>query len=141
MTDKSSRFKGAIIQKKEETQKLFPKVKEKQQRIEEFLEYQDCKQIDRKMWVMLVKDIYIHTKKEIEIVFWFQDEYEAAVGLIEAVDRFAPNLVTKRFLGNREGMKGAKSQQKKKELNSRGKPASKVKNVLVDIYVYNVDCA
>ncbi len=126
MTDKSSRFKGAIIQKKEETQKLFPKVKEKQQRIEEFLEYQDCKQIDRKMWVMLVKDIYIHTKKEIEIVFWFQDEYEAAVGLIEAVDRFAPNLVTKRFLGNREGMKGAKSQQKKKELNSRGKPASKV---------------
>lgn len=90
---------------------------------------------------MLVKDIYIHTKKEIEIVFWFQDEYEAAVGLIEAVDRFAPNLVTKRFLGNREGMKGAKSQQKKKELNSRGKPASKVKNVLVDIYVYNVDCA
>lgn len=126
MTDKSSRFKGAIIQKKEETQKIFPKVKEKQQRIEEFLEYQDCKQIDRKMWVMLVKDIYIHTKKEIEIVFWFQDEYEAAVGLIEAVDRFAPNLVTKRFLGNREGMKGAKSQQKKKELNSRGKPASKV---------------
>ena len=126
MTDKSSRFKGAIIQKKEETQKLFPKVKEKQQRIEQFLEYQDCKQIDRKMWVMLVKDIYIHTKKEIEIVFWFQDEYEAAVGLIEAVDRFAPNLVTKRFLGNREGMKGAKSQQKKKELNSRGKPASKV---------------
>ena len=61
--------------------------------------------------------------------------------MIEAVDRFAPNLVTKRFLGNREGMKGAKSQQKKKELNSRGKPASKVKNVLVDIYVYNVDCA
>ena len=126
MTDKASRFKGAIIQKKEETKKLFPKVKEKQQRIEEFLEYQDCKQIDRKMWVMLVKDIYIHTKKEIEIVFWFQDEYEAAVGLIEAVDRFAPNLVTKRFLGNREGMKGAQSQQKKKELNSRGKPASKV---------------
>lgn len=126
MTDKASRFKGAIIQKKEETKKLFPKVKEKQQRIEEFLEYQDCKQIDRKMWVMLVKDIYIHTKKEIEIVFWFQDEYEAAVGLIEAVDRFAPNLVTKRFLGNREGMKGAQSQQKKKELNSRGEPASKV---------------
>lgn len=107
MTDKASRFKGAIIQKKEETKKLFPKAKEKQQRIEAFLEYQDCKQIDRKMWIMLVKDIYIHTKKEIEIVFWFQDEYEAAVGLIEAVDRFAPNLVTKRFLGNREGMKGA----------------------------------
>ena len=72
-----------------------------------FLEYQDCKQIDRKMLVMLVKDIYIHAKKEIEIVFWFQDEYETAVGLIEAVNRLSPNPVTKRFLGKKEGMESA----------------------------------
>ena len=56
---------------------------------------------------MLVKDIYIHAKKEIEIVFWFQDEYETAVGLIEAVNRLSPNPVTKRFLGKKEGMESA----------------------------------
>ena len=103
----SQQIQDAIIQQKEETKKVFSKVKEKQQWIKEFLEYQDCKQIDRKMLVMLVKDIYIHTKKEIEIVFWFQDEYEIAVGLIETVDRLSPNPVTKRFLGKKEGMESA----------------------------------
>lgn len=103
----SQQIQDAIIQQKEETKKLFSKIKEKQQWIEEFLEYQDCKQIDRKMLVMLVKDIYIHTKKEIEIVFWFQDEYETAVSLIEAVDRLSPNPVTKQFLGKKEGIESA----------------------------------
>lgn len=103
----SQQIQDATIRQKEESQKQFSKIKEKQQWIEEFLKYQNCRQIDRKMLVMLIKDIYIHTKKEIEIVFWFQDEYEAAVSLIEAVDKLSPNPVTKRFLEKKEGMESA----------------------------------
>ena len=103
----SQQIQDAIILQKEESKKLLSEIKEKQQWLEEFIKYQDCRQVDRKMLVMLVKNIYIHTKKEIEIVFWFQDEYEAAVSLIEAVDRIAPNSVTKCFLGKREGVESA----------------------------------
>lgn len=78
------------------------------------MKYQDCRQVDRKMLVMLIKDIYIHSKKEIEIVFWFQDEYEAAVSLIEAVDRISPNPVTKSFLGKRREQKVSRVSRKKK---------------------------
>lgn len=106
--DRQSRqIQEAIIQQKEDSQKLFSKMREKQQWIEEFLKYQDCGQVDRKMLVMLVKDIYIHTKQEIEIVFWFQDEYEAAVSLIEAVDKCSPNPRIKQFLEKKEGMESA----------------------------------
>lgn len=99
----SQQIQDAVIQQKEEIKRLISEIKEKQQWLEEFMKYQDCRQVDRKMLVMLIKDIYIHSKKEIEIVFWFQDEYEAAVSLIEAVDRISPNPVTKSFLGKREG--------------------------------------
>ena len=68
----SQQIQDAIIQQKEETKKLFSKIKEKQEWIEEFLGYQDCKQIDRKMLVMLVKDIYIHAKKKLKSCFGFR---------------------------------------------------------------------
>lgn len=103
----SQQIQDAIIRQKEETKKLFSKMQEKQQWIDEFLKYQDCRQMDRKMLVMLVKDIFIHTKKEIEIVFWFRDEYEATVSLIEAVNRSMPNPVTQHFLDKMEGMESA----------------------------------
>ena len=72
---------------------------EKQQEwLEYFLEYQDRTEVDRLMLVNLVKRIEVYEQKRITIHFWFEDEFEKVLGLLETVNRAKPDLRVEAFL-------------------------------------------
>ena len=72
---------------------------EKQQEwLEYFLEYRDRTEVDRLMLVNLVKRIEVYEQKRITIHFWFEDEFEKVLGLLETVNRAKPDLRVEAFL-------------------------------------------
>lgn len=52
--------------------------------IAQFKEYENVKELDRVMLVLLVDQIYIYEDKRVEIIFRFQDQYEAYLKYIKA---------------------------------------------------------
>ena len=72
---------------------------EKQQEwLEYFLEYRDRTEVDRLMLVNLVKRIEVYEQKRIIIHFWFEDEFEKVLGLLETVNRAKPDQRVEAFL-------------------------------------------
>lgn len=72
---------------------------EKQQEwLEYFLEYRDRTEVDRLMLVNLVKRIEVYEQKRITIHFWFEDEFEKVLGLLETVNRAKPDRRVEAFL-------------------------------------------
>ena len=72
---------------------------EKQQEwLEYFLEYRDRTEVDRLMLVNLVKRIEVYEQKRIIIHFWFEDEFEKVLGLLETVNRAKPDQHVEAFL-------------------------------------------
>lgn len=72
---------------------------EKQQEwLEYFLEYRDRTEVDRLMLVNLVKRIEVYEQKRIIIHFWFEDEFEKVLGLLETVNRAKPARRVEAFL-------------------------------------------
>ena len=72
---------------------------EKQQEwLEYFLEYRDRTEVDRLMLVNLVKRIEVYEQKRIIIHFWFEDEFEKVLGLLETVNRTKPDQRVEAFL-------------------------------------------
>jgi site-specific DNA recombinase len=66
---------------------------EKQQEwMRHFLEYQDAEEIDRIMLSLLVKRIRIYSGKQIEVEFWFGDEFERLLSLLATVNKVQPNM-------------------------------------------------
>lgn len=50
------------------------------------------------MLVNLVKRIEVYEQKRITIHFWFEDEFEKVLGLLETVNRAKPDLRVEAFL-------------------------------------------
>ena len=66
-----------------------------------FLEYRDRTEVDRLMLVNLVKRIEVYEQKRIIIHFWFEDEFEKVLGLLETVNRAKPDRKVEAFLKGR----------------------------------------
>ncbi|MFR0985243.1 MAG: zinc ribbon domain-containing protein [Frisingicoccus sp.] len=73
-----------------------------------FLEYQDVEEIDHTMLVMLVKRIRIHEGKRVSIDFWFADEFERMLSLLQTANQVQPDEKLELFL-NRGGVQHAQS--------------------------------
>lgn len=75
--------------------------------MEYFLCYKDAREIDRMAVSMLVKRVRIHNGKQISIDFWFADEFERLVSLLQTVNSIQPNQELEAFLDKRGGIKSA----------------------------------
>ena len=75
--------------------------------MEYFLCYKDAREVDRMAVSMLVKRVRIHNGKQISIDFWFADEFERLVSLLQTVNSIQPNQELEAFLDKRGGIKSA----------------------------------
>ena len=75
--------------------------------MEYFLCYKDVREVDRMEVSMLVKRVRIHNGKQISIDFWFADEFERLVSLLQTVNTIQPNKALEAFLDKRGGIKSA----------------------------------
>ena len=75
--------------------------------MEYFLCYKDAREVDRMAVSMLVKRVRIHNGKQISIDFWFADEFERLVSLLQTVNSIQPNKELEAFLDKRGGIKSA----------------------------------
>lgn len=87
---------------KEEIRNLQETLERQQEWMACFLEYRDRTEVDRLMLVNLVKRIDIHEKKRVTIHFWFEDEFEKVLGLLETVNRAEPDDRVEAFLKGKE---------------------------------------
>lgn len=55
------------------------------------------------MVAMLIKRIRVHSDKKVSIEFWFEDEFERLMALLETANRIQPNGVLADFLNKMEG--------------------------------------
>ena len=69
-----------------------------------FLNYKETEDFDRMTIAMLVKRVRIHNDKRVSIDFWFSDEFEHLVSLVQAANSVCPNQKFHTFL-NKEGGK------------------------------------
>lgn len=81
---------------------------EKQKKwMEYFLCYKDIREVDRMVISMLVKRIRIHSGNQVSIDFWFADEFERMVSLLQTVNEIQPNEALDAFLNRKGGVKSA----------------------------------
>ena len=64
--------------------------------------YKDIEEIDRTVIVMMVKRIRIGADKRIAIDFWYADEYERLISLLENINQVQPDDTLASFLDNRK---------------------------------------
>ena len=75
--------------------------------MEHFLRYRDIREVDRMVISMLVKRIRIHSGNQVSIDFWFADEFEQLVSLLQTVNEIQPNQALDAFLNQEGGKKRA----------------------------------
>lgn len=75
--------------------------------MEYFLCYKDIREVDRMVVSMLVKRIRIHSRNQVSIDFWFADEFERLVSLLQTVNEIQPNKALDAFLNQEGGSKSA----------------------------------
>lgn len=75
--------------------------------MEHFLRYRDIREVDRMVISMLVKRIRIHSGNQVSIDFWFADEFEQLVSLLQTVNEIQPNKALDAFLNQEGGKKRA----------------------------------
>ena len=81
---------------------------EKQKKwMEYFLCYKDVREVDRMVVSMLVKRIRIHSGNRVSIDFWFADEFERLVSLLQTVNEVRPNEALDSFLNWKGGIQDA----------------------------------
>ena len=81
---------------------------EKQKKwMEYFLCYKDIREVDRMVISMLVKRIRIHSGNRVSIDFWFADEFERLISLLQTVNQIQPNEALDTFLNQKGGVKSA----------------------------------
>lgn len=88
----------AIQTQQEEIGNLRETLEKQQEWMRYFLEYKNAEDIDRVMLVMLVKRIRIHKGKRISIDFWYADEFEHMVSLLQTVNQVQPEQALDKFL-------------------------------------------
>ena len=92
----------AIKRQKEDILHLTETLDRQQEWMKYFLVCKDIEEIDRTVIVMLVKRISIYADKRVSMEFFFGDEYERLVSLLENINRVKPDSVLGTFLGNRK---------------------------------------
>ena len=95
-------IRRAMEYQQEEIRNLQETLENQQEWIAYFLEYQNRAEIDRLMLVNLVKRIYIHKDKRVTIHFWFEDEFEKVLSLLETVNQVRPDGQLAAFLERKE---------------------------------------
>mgnify|MGYP001625241216 FL=1 len=92
----------AIKRQKEDILNLTATVDRQQDWMKHILMYKDTEEIDRTVIVMMVKRIRIGADKRITIDFWYADEYERLISLLENINQVQPNDALASFLDNRK---------------------------------------
>ena len=106
---------------------------EKQQEwLEYFLEYRDRTEVDRLMLVNLVKRIEVYEQKRIIIHFWFEDEFEKVLGLLETVNRGKAGPAC----GSLPERKGGRKQVPKVSKRGQRRQSSKPEVKYLRTYIY-----
>lgn len=95
-------IRRAMEYQQEEIRNLQETLENQQEWIAYFLEYQNRAEIDRLMLVNLVKRIYIHKDKRVTIHFWFEDEFEKVLSLLETVNQVRPDGQLAAFFERKE---------------------------------------
>ena len=77
-------------------------VEQQQEWMKHILVYKDIDEVDRTVIVMLVKRIRVSADKRITLEFWYEDEYERLISLLENISQVQPDGVLASFLENRK---------------------------------------
>lgn len=93
---------AAVRRQKEDILNLAATVEQQQEWMKHILVYKDIDQIDRTVIVMLVKRIRVSADKRITLEFWYEDEYERLISLLENISQVQPDGVLASFLENRK---------------------------------------
>ena len=94
---------SAIKRQREDISDMLSMMEKQQEWMKHFLVCKDTEEIDRVMVAMLIKRIRVHSDKKVSIEFWFEDEFERLVALLETANRIQPNGVLAGFLNKMEG--------------------------------------
>ena len=92
----------AIKRQKEDLSNLAATMDRQLEWMEHFLKYEDVEEIDRTVIAMLVKRISIHADKRVSIDFWYADEYERLISLLENINQVQPDDTLASFLDDRK---------------------------------------
>lgn len=94
----------AVKRQKEDILNLSATMDRQQEWMERILLYKDIEEIDRTVIVILVKRIRISADKMVSIDFWYEDEYERLISLLENINQAQPDAALASFLeNNKEG--------------------------------------
>lgn len=93
---------AAIRRQKADILNLAATVEQQQEWMKHILVYKDIDEVDRTVIVMLVKRIRVSADKRITLEFWYEDEYERLVSLLENISQVQPDGVLASFLENRK---------------------------------------
>lgn len=94
---------AAIKKQRENISDMLSKMDRQQEWMKYFLVCKDMDEIDRIMVSMLIKRIRVHSDKNVSIEFWFEDEFERLMTLLETANRIEPNSVLASFLAHKNG--------------------------------------
>lgn len=95
---KFSDLEEVIKQQKFEMENIKETIEKQREWMKYFLVHKDKTQIDRMMVSMLVKRVRIESKKRVYIDFWFADEFESALALLESMNQIQPDVSRSSFL-------------------------------------------
>lgn len=82
----------------EESRNIFRNICGKNNWIEHFLKFGQIKELDRRLVVSLIKDIQVTAQGNLEVTFWFEDEYRQAIEKIKQIHSELPNAKMQGFL-------------------------------------------
>ena len=91
-------IEGLIEHHQEENQNTIKSICGKHNWIEHFLKFGQIESLDRKIVVSFIKNIYVTNKGNLEVEFWFDDEYKSAIDKIQQINMELPNPQMSAFL-------------------------------------------
>lgn len=92
----------AIKRQQEDILNLSATMDRQQEWMKRILLYKDIEEIDRTVIVVMVKRISISADKRVFIDFWYEDEYERLISLLENINQVQPDGALASFLDNRK---------------------------------------
>lgn len=92
----------AIKRQQEDILNLSATMDRQQEWMKRILLYKDIDEIDRTVIVVMVKRISIRADKRVSIDFWYEDEYERLISLLENINQVQPDDALASFLDNRK---------------------------------------
>ena len=87
-----------IEEQKNESIDIFKKIRNQNEWIDHLLQFQNIQELDRRTLVSLIKNIRVSQEGNIEVEFWFKDEYENLLQSIENINISLQDSVIETFL-------------------------------------------